>query len=190
MKKLITIVIIATFVACGKTDEPKDIKLLSWMLQNKKDDSASKIDLVVLDFDGVMTDNTFILDKNGHESVVCHRGDGLGIAKLRQMNIPVIVLSTETNDIVKIRCEKLKLKCYSGIEDKWKFLSQYLIDNKIKSKNVVYLGNDINDKKCLEMVGCPVVTADAHPEVKSIAKIVLQSCGGKGAIRELYDHIK
>ncbi|MCW3062150.1 MAG: hypothetical protein JWQ02_3971, partial [Capsulimonas sp.] len=52
-----------------------------------------------------------------------------------------------------------------------------------------YLGNDINDRECLNAVGCGIVVADAHPGVKRDAKIVLHARGGDGAIRELVDLI-
>src|SRR5262245_31586775 len=64
------------------------------------------IDLVVFDFDGVFTDNRVLVSLDGEESVTCHRGDGLGISQLRQKNIPLVVLSTETNSVVTARCRK------------------------------------------------------------------------------------
>jgi 3-deoxy-D-manno-octulosonate 8-phosphate phosphatase KdsC-like HAD superfamily phosphatase len=54
---------------------------------------------------------------------------------------------------------------------------------------VLYLGNDVNDKACMEMVGCAVVVADAHPDVLSLAGIRLEHKGGHGAVREICDMI-
>jgi 3-deoxy-D-manno-octulosonate 8-phosphate phosphatase KdsC-like HAD superfamily phosphatase len=54
------------------------------------------IKLVVYDFDGVMTDNRVFVNQDGIESVVCNRGDGLGVSMVKGMLIPQIILSTET----------------------------------------------------------------------------------------------
>ena len=66
------------------------------MIKNK----YSKIKLIIYDFDGVMTDNTFILDKNGNESVKLNRSDGFAISELKKLNIKQIILSTEKNNII------------------------------------------------------------------------------------------
>ena len=68
------------------------------------------VDLLVLDFDGVMTDDRVLVDQHGIESVACHRGDGWGIARLRDAGVPIVVLSTETNPVVAARCEKLRIE--------------------------------------------------------------------------------
>ena len=166
-------------------DEPRDVEMVSWLMSQRKRRPA-RIDLVVFDFDGVMTDNTFIVDSEGRESVVCNRGDGLGLARMKKRKI---VLSTEKNTIVNTRCKKLGIDCYHGINNKLSWLKSYLEKNQIDPKYVAYLGNDVNDKGCLEMVGLSVVTADAHPEVLTLGNMILQSSGGKGAVRELCEYI-
>jgi YrbI family 3-deoxy-D-manno-octulosonate 8-phosphate phosphatase len=148
-----------------------------------------RIELVVFDFDGVMTDNAVFIDKEGNELVRCLRGDGLGISELRKAGLKAIVLSTEENKVVSARCAKLQLDCYQGISDKGAFLSKFLSGHKIDSKNVIYLGNDINDIGCLDMVGFPVVVADADSKAAAKARLILSKSGGAGAVRELCDLI-
>ena len=70
----------------------------------------SKICLLALDFDGVLTNNKVIVDENGKESVICNRSDGLGIDIIKKKGIEVIVISKEQNKVVKARCDKLKIK--------------------------------------------------------------------------------
>ena len=60
-------------------------------------------------------------------------------------------------------------------------------ERKIEMASVVFVGNDVNDLECLQAVGCGVVVADAHPEARAAARIVLSSPGGRGAIREIAD---
>ncbi len=148
-----------------------------------------RIDLVVLDFDGVFTDNRVWVDETGREMVAAHRGDGLGIRNLQRAGIRVVVLSSEENPVVQARCQKLDLPVYQGVRDKGRFLPSLLEEYQVPGDRAVYLGNDVNDLPCFPLVGWAVAVADAHPQVKRAADYVLQHPGGHGAIRELADLI-
>ena len=149
----------------------------------------SQVALVVFDFDGVMTDDRVWVDENGQESVVVHRGDGMGIALLRKAGIPAAVLSTERNKVVAARCKKLHLPVQQDLQDKAAALRKLLAEQQIDPAQVIYLGNDVNDLPCFPLVGCAVVVADAHPAVIAAADLVLEHTGGHGAVRELVDII-
>lgn len=95
------------------------------------------------------------------------------------------VFSTEINPVVAARCKKLQLECVQGLADKGAALAAWLRERNLDPKKVVYVGNDTNDLGCLQLVGCPVVPADAHPAARGVAKIVLQHDGGNGAVREI-----
>ena len=146
-----------------------------------------KISLVVFDFDGVMTDNRVWVSEMGHEQVVVNRSDGLGIALLRRSNIETMVLSTEMNPVVAVRCKKLKIPFRQGIADKGAVLKQFLQDRQIEPARVIYVGNDVNDLSCFQLAGFTIVPADAHDSVRGCADMVLRAGGGKGAVREVCD---
>lgn len=148
-----------------------------------------QIDLLIFDFDGVMTDDRVWVDQDGGESVAANRRDGLGIAMLRKAGIPMLVLSTEPNPVVAARCRKLELTAIQGVGDKKAALRSLLEERKLDPQHVVYLGNDINDLPCFPLVGCAVVVGDAHPDVIAQADLVLAHRGGHGAVRELCDKI-
>jgi YrbI family 3-deoxy-D-manno-octulosonate 8-phosphate phosphatase len=148
-----------------------------------------QIDLIVLDFDGVLTDNRVWVDENGLEGVAAHRGDGMGISRLKKAGFEVIVLSTETNPVVAARCKKMKIEAYQGVEDKGRDLKKLLKERKINPENVIYVGNDVNDLPCFSLVGCAVAVADAHPDILPQADLILKTKGGFGAVRELSDLI-
>jgi len=147
------------------------------------------LSLVVLDFDGVLTDNRVYVNQHGEESVAAHRGDGMGIALLKKTGVEVIILSTEKNPVVQARADKLGIQAFHGIEDKKARLESFLAEKKIPGGQVVYLGNDLNDLPCLPLVGLAVAVADAHPSLISQVQLVLQKKGGHGAVRELCDLI-
>jgi len=145
------------------------------------------LDVVVFDFDGVHTDDRVFVDESGVESVRVKRGDGMGIGLLKNSGVPVLILSTETNPVVSRRAEKFGVEVLQGQCDKASALQQWLDEKGYSAQNTVFVGNDINDAGCLQLVGWPVVVADAHASVRHLARIVLQSRGGEGAVRELCD---
>ncbi len=148
-----------------------------------------QVDLLVLDFDGVMTDDRAWVDQEGRESVAVSRRDGMGISLLHKAGIPMVVLSTEPNPVVTARCRKLDLPVIQGLSDKSAALRQLLQERQLDPAHVVYLGNDVNDLPCFPLVGCAVVVADAHPGVLNQADLILSLPGGHGAVRELCDRI-
>lgn len=175
-----------------QVDDAEDVELVSWILSRHCQDlndvvPPNNIELIIMDFDGVMTDDTAYIDDKGNESVRVSRSDGWGIARLKEAGFKMIVLSTETNIVVKKRCEKLGIQCEQSVINKLKFMQKYLKDNKLEFGNIIYVGNDVNDIECMKKVAYPVAVDNAHPKVKNISRFHLSRSGGAGAIRELAD---
>jgi 3-deoxy-D-manno-octulosonate 8-phosphate phosphatase (KDO 8-P phosphatase) len=143
--------------------------------------------LVVFDFDGVFTDNTVVAFDDSTEAVSCWRGDGLGLRELRRLGIDAFVLSTETNQVVGVRCRKLAIPFIQGCADKRNSLLELVRERKLKLGQVAYVGNDVNDLECLRIVGLPIVVGDAHKSVLSAARWRTKLPGGRGAVREICD---
>jgi YrbI family 3-deoxy-D-manno-octulosonate 8-phosphate phosphatase len=180
-------------------DDLNDFALCEWILAQQQETTNNTllpqvVRLVVLDFDGVLTDNRVWVDESGKESIVANRGDGLGLAMLRHAGVELLVLSSETNAVVKARCEKLKLPHLTGVEEKAQCLRQFLESHSISQREVIYIGNDTNDLACFGLVGYKVAVADAHPLLRNQADLVLKKNGGHGAVREfcdlLLDHLQ
>ena len=145
--------------------------------------------LVVFDFDGVMTDNRVRVHQSGDEAVWCHRGDGLGIARMKDAGFEVVVLSTETNPVVAARCRKLTIEAVHGCDDKLHALEELARERKVSPAQIAYVGNDVNDLACMQWVGWPIAVADAVPEVRAVARWVTRAPGGGGAVREVADRL-
>jgi 3-deoxy-D-manno-octulosonate 8-phosphate phosphatase (KDO 8-P phosphatase) len=147
-----------------------------------------KIRLLVFDFDGVFTENGVWVNESGEEWVRCSRLDGMGIKQLRALNtIEMMVLSTEKNPVVSRRCEKLNLPCVQGCEDKGTRLRELMEEKGMTPEETAYVGNDINDAACLQIAGLPIIVADAHESVRSLARWITEQAGGQGAVREVCD---
>jgi YrbI family 3-deoxy-D-manno-octulosonate 8-phosphate phosphatase len=148
-------------------------------------ENFESIKLLALDFDGVMTDDRVLVDETGREAVWCKRGDGMGIAMVKAEGIPVVVISTEENQVVQARCNKLKITCFHGCEDKLSVLKQVAENHQLEAQAIAYVGNDVNDLQCLNWVGLSIAVADAVDEVIAVADIVTEIKGGHGAVREI-----
>jgi len=144
-----------------------------------------KVELLVLDFDGVLTDDRVWVSEHGLESVAASRKDGYGISRLKEQGVEVIVLTRESNPVVAARCQKLGIPAIQGVVDKGAKLRELLQARELKPLHTVYLGNDLNDLPCFPLVGCAVAVADAHPKVRAAADLRLTQRGGHGAVREL-----
>lgn len=176
-----------------QVDEPVDLDLMEVLFafrqaQRPLPDLRS-VRLCVMDFDGVMTDNRVLTDQDGREAVWAHRGDGWGIARLKEAGVHVMVISTEENSVVAARCRKLKIECVDGCADKLAALQAVARTHTLEPSQIAYIGNDVNDLPCLEWVGIAVAVADAVPSVRAVAQYVTRASGGFGAVRELCDLI-
>jgi 3-deoxy-D-manno-octulosonate 8-phosphate phosphatase (KDO 8-P phosphatase) len=148
---------------------------------------AESVVLIVYDFDGVMTDNRVIIFQDGTEAVIVNRADGLGIDGFRKLGIPQLILSTETNPVVNARAAKLQIDVIASCKEKKLALENYCLGKKYDLNKVVYVGNDLNDLEVMKSVGFPVAPADAHPEIRNIAKLITKAGGGEGVVKELLE---
>lgn len=144
---------------------------------------------VVFDFDGVITDNRVLVSENGRESVLCNRSDGLGIGKLHRIGIQMLILSRETNRVVRRRAHKLDVEVIHGCDEKASALKVWLQKHAISPNECAYIGNDINDVECMDLVGLAASPRDAHNCAHQSSQWILASNGGRGAIREFADAV-
>lgn len=147
------------------------------------------VQLIVYDFDGVMTDNRAFLFADGSEAVKIHRGDGLAVSRIRKRGIAQLILSSEKNEIVVVRGKKLQIPVLFGIDDKFSSLKKYCLEKNLDMSKVAFVGNDLNDLECMQNARWAIAPSDAYPQVKSIAHYVTNAVGGAGVIRELADSL-
>jgi YrbI family 3-deoxy-D-manno-octulosonate 8-phosphate phosphatase len=177
-----------------EVDEPADLVMAEALAplvdrQRLRDVLPARVGAVVFDFDGVMTDDRALVSQDGHESVTVSRADGLGIERLHQAGMAMLVISKERNPVVSARAGKLGLEVLQAIDDKWTCLSRWLDEQGVVAADAVYVGNDVNDVDCLTNVGCGLVVADAHRDAARCARLVLSRPGGRGAVREVADAV-
>ena len=151
--------------------------------------NLSDIEVFIFDFDGVLTNNHVHLNQNGEELVVCSRADGLAFDVLRRLNKPAFILSTEKNPVVAMRAEKLKIPAIQGVSDKVEAIKELADKNNFNLKNILYLGNDLNDYLAMQVCGYTACPMDSHSRIKEISANVLTTKGGEGVVRELLERV-
>jgi YrbI family 3-deoxy-D-manno-octulosonate 8-phosphate phosphatase len=151
--------------------------------------SLENIDAFVFDFDGVMTNNQVFIDQDGRESVSCNRADGLAFDVLRKLGKVSFILSSEKNTVVKNRAAKLNISAIYGVANKVEALRKLANNNSYNLKNILYVGNDLNDYQVMRLCGFSVCPADSHPKIKELSDIILKTKGGDGVIRDLVENV-
>jgi len=174
----------------AEIDEPLDLLVVDHLVRALRlaatpNGRLASVKGVVFDFDGVLTDDRVLVQETGAESVMCSRADGLGIDLIRQLGLPMAVISTERNGVVGARCRKLGLECYHGVRDKAGALRQLVDSWGLGLADVAFVGNERNDLEALALAGLSVCPRDAHPSVRATCALVLERDGGRGAVREL-----
>ena len=159
--------------------------------------SLNDIHTIIFDFDGIFTDNKVYSDSSGNEFVCCSKSDSYGLnilnkfIKYTSWELNLFILSTEKNQVVKKRADKLGLDCYQGVENKFEFIkNKFSSDHDMKFLDgIIYLGNDLNDYQCIKNIKYSYVPADSHKLILDTASIVSNYNGGNGFIRDFLEKL-
>ncbi len=147
---------------------------------------ASKIRLLVLDVDGVLTDGKLYFDHAGNELKAFNTRDGLGIKALQRVGIEIAVITGRKSAAVTTRMEQLAVQyVYQGREDKLSAFLDLLKKTGMEEHEVCFAGDDWIDIPVLLRAGLAVTVADAEDEVKNRSHWITSRNGGDGAVREI-----
>lgn len=151
---------------------------------------ATDIKALVMDFDGVHTDDTVSVDENGVESVRVSRRDGLGLEQLRQDGRwRLLILSKEKNKVVTQRAAKLSIECIQASDDKVKTLKKWMDQNNLSWSEIFFVGNDVNDLEAIKLSGYSAAPQDAHPHILKSVDWIIPKNGGSGVLRYIADSL-
>jgi 3-deoxy-D-manno-octulosonate 8-phosphate phosphatase (KDO 8-P phosphatase) len=154
---------------------------------------ASRCALVLTDSDGVLTDTGVYYSDAGEAFKRFSIRDGMGVELLRAAGIETAIITGETSGSVARRSEKLGLKhLYLGVKDKRRQLDAILAETGLRVDQLAMIGDDVNDREILTVIGGAGLTAAPADAIASIAAIVHRRCrahGGNGAFRDFADWI-
>jgi YrbI family 3-deoxy-D-manno-octulosonate 8-phosphate phosphatase len=153
-------------------------------------DACRRVELILSDVDGVLTDGGIWYDNQGVELKAFHIRDGLGIKLWQRAGFRFGVLTARTSHIVKLRAGELGIDLVrQGFEDKLPAAQEIIRDCRLTPEQVCYIGDDLTDLPVIKFVGVGAAVADATAEVRTGATLVTQLPGGRGAVRELIETI-
>ncbi len=151
---------------------------------------ASRIRMLALDVDGVLTDGNLYFDSQGNEMKSFCTRDGLGMRALQLHGTELALITGRNSAIVANRAANLGIKhVYQGRNDKLDAFNELLSATGIDEQQVCYAGDDWIDIPVLDRVGLAVTVADADTVVKKRVHWITSRPGGKGAVREICDLI-
>ncbi|WP_346291215.1 HAD-IIIA family hydrolase [Sphaerothrix gracilis] len=149
-------------------------------------DRLSRVRLLVLDVDGVLTDGGLYYTDSGEELKKFNVKDGQGLQLIRQAGLEVAIISASASTATLHRAKKLGIShVYIGVSPKLPVLQELCRKLAITLDQVAYAGDDVKDLPVMEVVGCPMTVADAMPANQTAAIYVTQRGGGQAAVREI-----
>jgi 3-deoxy-D-manno-octulosonate 8-phosphate phosphatase (KDO 8-P phosphatase) len=154
------------------------------------DARAQRVRGLVLDVDGVLTDGRVLYLPDGTEARAFHVRDSLGVQLLSAAGITTAILSGKKSDLIQRRGEEMGIDwMLLGIEDKVSGFDQAAEKLGLGFEEIAYVGDDLPDLPLIRKAGLGFAVADAAPEVRKAANIVLRANGGQGAVREVCERL-
>ena len=156
---------------------------------NFKEDIA-RVEAIVLDVDGVMTDGGIIPTPDGDFIRRYNAKDGYAIASAIREGLKVCIISGGRGRMLENRLQMLGVtRYYLNCMDKVTAIREFIADYNIDLEDVIYMGDDIPDLECMRLVGVPVCPADAAMEVVEASRYISEFNGGHGAVRDIIEQV-
>ena len=150
----------------------------------------SRVRLLALDVDGVLTDGMLMYGPQGEELKTFHVHDGLGISLARQSGLPSAIITGRNSEIITKRARELRIEhVLMGVRDKGAALRKLAEELHLDLSEICFVADDLNDLPALHLAGVAIAVADAAPEVKVVADYITARSGGCGAVREAVEVI-
>lgn len=144
----------------------------------------------VFDMDGVLTDGGLLIDDKGQWLRRMHVRDGYAIQLAVKSGFNVIVISGSNSPQVTERLKKLGVEhVFMQVTEKAKFLREFAYRNNLTLSEMLFMGDDIPDYECLQLVGFACCPADAAPEIIKICKYISPYKGGYGCVRDIIEKV-
>ena len=151
---------------------------------------ASQVKLLLMDCDGVLTDGRIWILESGGDQKAFNTRDGLGLDLLHRAGLRSGIISGRRSSAVERRAEALGIAFLrQGCEKKVRAFEEILTEAEVKSSEVAFIGDDLNDIPLMRRSELAVAVADASEEAKHHAHLVTKASGGSGAVRETVELI-
>jgi 3-deoxy-D-manno-octulosonate 8-phosphate phosphatase (KDO 8-P phosphatase) len=144
----------------------------------------------IFDVDGVLTDGTVIVLENGLQARRMSIKDGFALQLAVKSGYRVIVVSGSSPSPVVDRLNKLGITdVHMAVLDKAAFITNFIATNKLKTEEVLYMGDDLPDLPAMSVVGLSTCPSDAAPEIVAVVKYISSVKGGEGCARDVIEQV-
>jgi 3-deoxy-D-manno-octulosonate 8-phosphate phosphatase (KDO 8-P phosphatase) len=151
---------------------------------------ASRIKLLLMDCDGVLTDGRLWLTADGEEQKAFHTHDGLGLSLLHRAGLKSGVISGRNSAALSRRAAELGVEFVrQGDYEKIAAFEDVVRLAGVDEDEVAFVGDDLTDIPIMRRVELAVAVADAVDETRAVAHYVTRARGGRGAVREVIEMI-
>ena len=151
-----------------------------------------RIKYAIFDIDGVLSDGRIILDSHGVESKFFDVRDGSGISIMCKGGYMVGFLTGRTSATVDFRAKELHIppaRVRQGAKVKLPVFKEMLMEAGVTAAETLFVGDDIIDRPVLEAAGIACCPGDAHHEAREVCHVVATARGGRGAARQIIEHV-
>ena len=144
----------------------------------------------VFDMDGVLTDGSLLISTDTEYLRTMDIKDGYAMHVAANNNYRMVVISGSISKPAIKRLKHVGVKdVFMGVEDKKELLQKYIAEHKLDPEEVLYMGDDIPDYRCMKIVGVSCCPADAAVELKQIVKYISPFNGGHGCVRDVIEKV-
>lgn len=151
---------------------------------------ARRLQLMVFDVDGVLTDGRLHYGPDGETLKVFHVRDGHGLKKLTRAGVTLAIITGRNSTIVTRRARELGIDhVIQGRDDKGEALAALAAELDLAAEVVGYSGDDEPDVPALHWAELGFSVADAHDSARNAADWIAPQGGGDGAARAICDLI-
>jgi 3-deoxy-D-manno-octulosonate 8-phosphate phosphatase (KDO 8-P phosphatase) len=156
----------------------------------KTKEKAKRIQMILMDVDGTLTNGSLYLLQNGEEIKSYNVRDGLGILLAHLAEFKTGIITGKNSKALDFRAKKLQItELHQGIINKIKVFLQIKDKYQLESEEIAYIGDDLGDLEVIKAVGLSGAVADAHPLIKKNSDYICTHKGGCGAVREFIEYI-
>lgn len=152
--------------------------------------TAHSVTLMGFDVDGVLTDGTVYYGIHGDALKGFSILDGVGLKLLQKAGIRIAIITGRQSAMVEHRFTELGADfIVQAREDKGTALTELAEQAEQPLTSVGYMGDDFPDLSAARVAGFFASVPNAPPEVQQAAHYVARAAGGRGAVREVCEHL-
>ena len=144
----------------------------------------------VFDMDGVLTDGGLLIDSDGQWLRRMDIKDGYALQLAIKSAYKILVISGSESEPVADRLRKLGVTdIFMKVKNKENCLKDYIEKNNRKPGEILFMGDDIPDYNCMQIVDFACCPADAAVEIKQISSYISPFKGGYGCVRDVIEKV-